>query len=148
MSIETLAALFDRDLLRLRREIEQYEREENLWRRAEGIANPAGNLCLHLLGNLNTYIGRELGGTGYVRDRPLEFAQRDVPRAELLRRIDETRAVVAVALAALPPGALPQPYPVLVLEHPTSTEYLLTHLTTHLSYHLGQINYHRRLLDR
>lgn len=148
MSTDTLAALFDRDLLRLRHEIELYSREENLWRTTGAIANPAGNLCLHLLGNLNTYIGRELGGTGYVRNREQEFAQRDVPRAELLRGIDETRQVVAATLAALPAEALPQQYPVLVWEHPTSTEYLLTHLTTHLTYHLGQINYHRRLLDQ
>jgi hypothetical protein len=147
MSTETLAALFGRDLLRLRREIELYTREENLWRTAGAIANPAGNLCLHLLGNLNTYIGQQLGYTGYVRNRELEFAQRDVPRPELLRRIDETRAVVGTTLAALPAQALQQQYPILVLEHPTTTEFLLTHLLAHLSYHLGQINYHRRLID-
>ncbi|MCC3157445.1 DUF1572 family protein [Hymenobacter sp. 15J16-1T3B] len=147
MSTDTLSTLFRRDLLRLRREIELYRREEILWRTTGAIANSAGNLCLHLLGNLNTYIGRELGHTGYVRNRELEFSQRGVPRPELLLGIDATLQVVTTTLASLPPAALQQEYPVLVLEHPTSTEFLLTHLTTHLTYHLGQINYHRRLLD-
>ncbi|WP_400193951.1 DinB family protein [Hymenobacter sp. B81] len=148
MSTETLSALFRRDLARLRREIELYRREENLWLTAGAIANPGGNLCLHLLGNLNTYIGQQLGHTGYVRNREQEFSQRHVPRAELLRRIDETSAVVATTLAELPAAALSQEYPLLVLEHKTSTEFLLTHLATHLTYHLGQLNYHRRLLDQ
>ncbi|GAB2966512.1 hypothetical protein GCM10027048_41240 [Hymenobacter coalescens] len=148
MSTDTLSALFRRDLLRLRREIELYSREEHLWLTAGTIANSAGNLCLHLIGNLNTYIGRELGHTGYVRHRELEFSLRDVPRTELLRRLDDTLEVVTTTLAALPAAALPEEYPALVLEHKTSTEYLLTHLATHLAYHLGQVNYHRRLLDQ
>ncbi len=39
-------------------------------------------------------------------------------------------------------------YPILVFDHKTSTEYLLVHLTGHLNYHLGQINYHRRLIEK
>ena len=106
MSIETLSALFRRDLTRLRQEIELYRREENLWRTAGTIANPGGNLCLHLLGNLNTYIGQQLGRSGYVRNREQEFALRDVPRLELLRRIDATNDVVTATLAGLPAAAL------------------------------------------
>lgn len=147
MSTDTLSALFRRDLMRLRQEIELYSCEENLWRTRDAITNSAGNLCLHLLGNLNTYIGQQLGHTGYVRYREQEFARRHVPRLELLRCIDETIEVVASTLARLPADALPQAYPIRVLEHNTSTEYLLMHLATHLTYHLGQINYHRRLLD-
>ncbi|AHJ95498.1 DinB family protein [Hymenobacter swuensis] len=147
MSTETLIALFRRDLARLRREIELYNQEHRLWLTAGAIPNSAGNLCLHLLGNLNTYIGQQLGRTGYVRERELEFSLRHVPRAELLLRIDQTSEMVTATLASLPAASLPAEYPLLVLEHKTSTEYLLIHLATHLTYHLGQINYHRRLLD-
>ena len=49
---------FNRDLKRLHKEIEAYTDEAVLWQKAEGISNPAGNLCLHLVGNLNEYIGR------------------------------------------------------------------------------------------
>jgi hypothetical protein len=147
MMIETLQILFDRDLKRLRQEIESYNDDANLWKIGKGIANSAGNLCLHLIGNLNTYIGKELGNTGYLRNRELEFSLKDVPRDELLEKIDETILVVHGTLEKLSPEALLKEYPVIVFDKPTSTEYLLVHLTTHLTYHLGQINYHRRLID-
>ena len=147
MLIETLRTLFTRDLQKLRKEIEQYKKEENLWKLAEGIANSAGNLCLHLVGNLNNYIGKEIGKTGYVRNRELEFSQKDVSRNELLKKIDDTIQVVNKSLDNLDEKALAREYPILVFEEKTSTEYLLVHLATHLTYHLGQVNYHRRLLD-
>ncbi|MFD2718856.1 DinB family protein [Hymenobacter monticola] len=147
MLIATLQTLFARDLNKLKQEIEAYHREETLWRTAPGISNPAGNLCLHLVGNLNTYIGAELGHTGYVRHRDLEFSLRDVPRAELLQKLAETIGVVDSVLARLSDAQLEAEYPIQVLEAKTSTGYFLVHLATHLAYHLGQINYHRRLLD-
>ncbi|MGA0560472.1 DinB family protein [Larkinella sp. VNQ87] len=146
--LKTLKTLFARDLGRLRREIELYQTESNLWAIDQQIANSTGNLCLHLVGNLNTYIGAVLGKTGYIRHRELEFSLRDVPRDELLRKIDETMAVVQTSLNQISEEQLPDEYPMLVFDEPTTTEFLLVHLTTHLTYHLGQINYHRRLLDR
>ena len=147
MVVTVLQTLFDRDLVKLAQEIDAYHDERVIWHKAPGIHNSAGNLCLHLLGNLNTYIGAELGRTGYVRDRDWEFAAPYVPRAELLAGIAATRRVVAAALTALPETQLATEYPRLVWEAPTSLGYLLQHLTTHLAYHLGQINYYRRLLD-
>ena len=144
---DILKTLFDRDLQRLRQEIEAYRDEHTLWRVAPGISNSAGNLCLHLLGNLNTYIGAQLGHSGYIRHRDLEFSAKDVPRTELLAGIDATRRVVAAALTSVSEEQLAAEYPLLVFDAPTSLAYLLVHLTTHLTYHLGQINYHRRLLD-
>ncbi|GAB3876978.1 hypothetical protein GCM10028824_35900 [Hymenobacter segetis] len=147
MLIAILKTLFDRDLAKLQQEIEAYQTEEFLWRTAPGISNPAGNLCLHLLGNLNTYIGAALGHSGYIRHRDLEFSARDIPRAELLAGIAATRRVVEAALTPLQDDQLATEYPLVVFEAPTSLGYMLMHLTTHLAYHLGQINYHRRLLD-
>lgn len=147
MTIETLKLLFSRDLTRLRKEIELYNNENNLWKIEKNIANSAGNLCLHLVGNLNTYIGKEFGKTGYVRDRDSEFSLKNLPRTELLEMIDATLLVVKQSLDKLDETDLKKEYPVLVFEEKTSTDYMLIHLATHLAYHLGQINYHRRLLD-
>jgi uncharacterized damage-inducible protein DinB len=147
MLIESLKTIFKRDLLKLKTEIELYHHEENLWITEKGIANSAGNLCLHLIGNLKTYIGREIGKTNYVRNRELEFSQKDVARAELLYGIEETIIVVENALNKMKKEDLDLEYPLLVFEYKMSTEYFLVHLATHLNYHLGQINYHRRLLD-
>lgn len=148
MLIDTLKELYTRDLDRLKQEIKLYEDEDKLWYVEEGISNTGGNLCLHLIGNLNTYIGAALGKSGYVRNRPAEFSLKDIPREKLLEKIGETKLMVIQTLDGLTEADLGAEYPVLVFEEKTSTEYLLVHLTTHLTYHLGQINYHRRLLDK
>lgn len=148
MLINTLKELYTRDLDRLKQEIKLYEDEDKLWYVEEGISNTGGNLCLHLIGNLNTYIGAALGKSGYVRNRPAEFSLKDIPREKLLEKIEETKLVVIQTLDGLTEADLAAEYPVLVFKEKTSTEYLLVHLTTHLTYHLGQINYHRRLLDK
>ncbi len=147
MLTQTLKTLFRRELEKLKKEIELYKEESNLWIVEKGIANSAGNLCLHLIGNLNTYIGKELGGTDYMRNRVLEFSQKNIPRNELLKKIDETMLVVETALETLPMQQLDEDYPAPVFDYKMSTGFFLVHLTAHLSYHLGQINYHRRLLD-
>jgi hypothetical protein len=147
MLIETLKSLFNRDLNQLKAEIELYQNENKIWHIENGIANSAGNLCLHLVGNLNTYIGAEFGKTGYIRNRPLEFSLKNVPRGELINKIEETIVVVNNGLNNISEEELKMEFPLLVFETKTSTEFMLLHLTTHLAYHLGQINYHRRLLD-
>lgn len=147
MLTETLKILFKRDLNKLKKEILAYQDASKLWHFEKGISNSAGNLCLHLIGNLNTYIGLEIGKTNYVRQRDLEFSLKNVPRSELIQKIEETIIIVESALSKLTAQQLKEEYPILVFDKKTSTEYLLVHLTTHLTYHLGQINYHRRLLD-
>ncbi|MGZ3861527.1 MAG: DUF1572 family protein [Flavisolibacter sp.] len=148
MLVDTLKLLFTRDLNLLRKEIELYKKEENLWRVEGEIANSAGNLCLHLVGNLNTFIGKHIGNIDYARNREMEFSLKNVSRNELLNKIDSTIHVVNTSLDKLDEADLINKYPVLVFEEMTSTEYFLVHLATHLSYHLGQINYHRRLVDK
>jgi uncharacterized damage-inducible protein DinB len=147
MMIKTLQTIFSRDLNRLKREIELYKNESQIWTTQKGITNSAGNLCLHLVGNLNTYIGNTYGGANYVRNRELEFSLKDIPKAELIEKIEATRTIVQKALETISEKELLMDFPVLVFESKTSTEFMLIHLTTHLAYHLGQINYHRRLLD-
>ncbi|OYD42685.1 DinB family protein [Sphingobacterium cellulitidis] len=146
--ITTIKTLFERDLNKLKQEIETYRDERNIWHIEKNIANSAGNLCLHLIGNLNTYVGAQIGKTGYVRNRPEEFALKDIPRAELIKQIDGTIEVVSEALDRLTEKNLDEEYPMLVFEKKTTYAFFLVHLATHLAYHLGQINYHRRLIDR
>ncbi|MPR34057.1 DUF1572 family protein [Salmonirosea aquatica] len=147
MLIDTLKTLFSRDLAKLKSEIEQYQQEEKIWYVEKNIANSAGNLCLHLVGNLNTFIGADFGATGYIRDRDLEFSAKNVPRPELIQQITETAKIVDTTLGQLTAEQLQAECPVQRFEQKVSTEYLLVHLAMHLSYHLGQVNYHRRLLD-
>ena len=147
MLIETLQSLFTRDLNKLKSEIESYQNESQIWTIDKNISNSEGNLCLHLIGNLNTYIGAEIGKTGYIRNRELEFSLKDVPRSELISKIENTLLVVNNALDTLTETDLEAIYPLVVFEKEMPTGFFLVHLSTHLAYHLGQINYHRRLLE-
>jgi len=141
-----IAAIMSRDLRALRREIEAYGDERDLWRVAPGISNCGGTLALHLAGNIQFFVGTVLGGTGYVRDRPNEFGRRDVPRTELLRELDAALAAVERGVARLPDTTLSQPYPQPPGGFAVTTGDFLLHLMTHLTYHVGQVDYHRRLL--
>mgnify|MGYP003649095827 FL=1 len=147
MIVQTLKTIFKRDLNRLIQEIELYQSESQIWTIQKGITNSAGNLCLHLVGNLNTYIGNTYGNINYLRNREFEFSLKDIPRTELIRKIEETIIVVDHALDNLSEKELRMEFPLLVFETKTSTEFMLIHLATHLTFHLGQINYHRRLLE-
>jgi hypothetical protein len=144
MLTEILINLFERDLSRLEDEIAAYDTEEAIWRVPEGIKNSAGNLCLHLCGNLQHFIGAVLGQTGYVRNRELEFSDKNVPRQELLALVGVTRRVVLTVIVGLSPETLAKQYPEPVMGE-IATDRFLVHLYGHLNYHLGQINYHRRL---
>ncbi|MFT3911635.1 MAG: DinB family protein [Ferruginibacter sp.] len=147
MVIETLKKIFTRDLDRLYNEIQLYQNENAIWKTEKQIANAAGNLCLHIIGNLNTYIGKEIGNTGYIRNREQEFSLKNVSKQQLLSQVATTIEIVNASLDKLNDATLENEYPVLVFEEKTTTGYLLIHLATHLTYHLGQINYHRRLID-
>jgi uncharacterized damage-inducible protein DinB len=142
-----LKKMFLRDLGKLKTEIELYQDEQKIWLIEKQITNTAGNLCLHLLGSLNNFIGAELAASGYVRNRDLEFSSGVVPRNELVKHIDEATVMITQAFDGLTDARLEEDFPKPVMNQTVSTGYLLTHMVTHLNYHLGQINYHRRLLD-
>jgi len=142
---KVLAEIYERDLDKLREEIASYKDDGDIWKAADGISNSGGNLCLHLIGNLKHFFGAVLDETGYVRDRDLEFADQNVARGEMLAEIGVAKNVVLSTLANLTEEDLDKPYPIEVFGKPMTTGYFVTHLATHLNYHLGQINYHRRL---
>lgn len=146
MHREPIRTLLARDLRALAREVEAYASDELVWRAVPGISNSAGTLVLHLAGNLEHFIGAVLGRTGYVRDRAAEFATRDLTRPELRRRIDEAAHAVDETLAQITAEQLQAEYPVPIGGRRVGTAALLAHLSTHLAYHLGQIDYHRRIV--
>ena len=144
---DVLIDLYTRDLNKLKTEVEQYENEADLWKTSGEISNSGGNLTLHLCGNLRHFIGAVLGGSGYVRDRDLEFSDKGISRQKLLGNIEKTIPEVKNALEKLTDDDLAKTYPIEVFGHPMTTEYFLVHLATHFNYHLGQVNYHRRLVS-
>ena len=141
-----LAALFRRDLTRLMQEVEAFPDDATLWRTLPGTANSAGNLTLHLEGNLREFIGRQLGAVAYTRTRPAEFSTRDVSKAELLERIAAVRELVPEVVASLTEAQFDAEFPEQVFGAPIPTRQLVLSLYGHLSYHLGQIDYLRRIL--
>lgn len=143
------ARAFDKDVAQLRTELDAYPDDTSVWRIEPGIGNSAGTLALHIAGNLQHFVGAGLGGTGYVRDRDAEFSDRDLPRLAFLQRIDDAREVVARTLAELEDAALDRPFPGAApkpLGDAPTTAAVLTYMYGHFTYHLGQVNYHRRLL--
>ena len=144
---DTLIELFDRDLQKLKTEINLYKDENNLWIVKEGISNSAGNLCLNLIGNLNHFIGAALGQSGYVRHRDDEFALKNILRDDLLLNIENCILVLNATFSKLTEADLEKDFPLEKHGTVVTTMHMLLHLFGHLSYHLGQINYHRRLLD-
>jgi hypothetical protein len=145
--IRTLILIFDRDLTQVHREVESYTHEEVLWKICGEIKNPGGNLCLHICGNLQHFIGHVLGQSGYQRNRDYEFAARNIPRTALLTEVAATRKVVRDTLSALDPQQLLKPFPAPTPAGEVTTAFFLVHLAAHLNYHLGQLNYHRRLIE-
>lgn len=146
MTTTALAEFFERDLNKLNEEIASYKQETDLWIVRQEISNSAGNLCLHLIGNLNHFIGATLGQTGYVRERDLEFSQKNIPRTDMLEAIDRVIPIVKGTVSKLSTADLEKEFPLEKHGQVITTEYMLLHLLTHLNYHLGQVNYHRRLI--
>ena len=144
---EILPTIFERDIRKLIDEINLYKDEDKLWAVPEGISNSAGNLCLHLIGNLSHFIGATLGHTGYVRRRDEEFSLKNIPRQDLLINIENTILIVKKTFSELNDEDLEKDFPLEMNGKILKTDFMLLHLLTHLSYHLGQINYHRRLID-
>lgn len=142
--IETLII---RDLESLISELNQIKNEELLYQAAPGITNSIGNLALHLCGNLQHFIGANLGKTGYIRNRPLEFSEKDKSISEISQLIKETQQVVKNTLSSMKNEDLDRTYPSLFLEKEVKNGELLMILVSHLSYHLGQINYLRRIFQ-
>lgn len=140
------ATLLRRELAALRRSVEAYPDDASMWAEPPGLPNSAGTLVLHCAGNLRHYLGAVLGGDGYRRDRDAEFARRGVPRAELLAELDAAAAAVGRGLAGRADAELAAEFPEAVGGRRLVARDFVLHLASHLAYHLGQVDYHRRVV--
>lgn len=147
MIVDAVRHVLLRELRTVAREVAAYPDDDALWRDVPGLPNPGGTLALHLAGNLEHYVGAVLGGSGYVRDRDAEFATRGLTRAEVRARVDAAARAVDAALRSFPADRLARAYPERVGGRTTRTVDYLLHLSAHLAYHLGQLDYHRRTVD-
>jgi hypothetical protein len=137
---------FERDLDKLIEEINLFKNENDIWKTKEGINNSAGNLTMHLLGNLNHFIGKNLANTDYIRKRDEEFTVKNIPREKLISDINSLKEIIKNTLPNLSEEDLKKQFPLKIQEQTFTTGNMLTFLLLHLNYHLGQINYLRRLL--
>lgn len=144
-SSSELAALFTRDLARLVRQFDAMD-DAHLWQVLPGVTNSAGNLMLHLSGNLREFVGRQLGGVPYVRNRPHEFAARDVSRSAMRAELVELASLIPGVVERTPDARWTETFPENVLGEPRTNRQFVVHLYGHLHYHLGQIDYLRRVL--
>ncbi len=145
---DSLRFVMLRDLRSLEAQIAAYPDDDSLWQVVPGISNPAGNLALHLAGNLRHFIGTVLSGTGYVRDRASEFGSKGWTRDHLINEVRLAIDDVDSSLGTLDPRRLADPFPAPIMDRRVRTADFLVHLAAHLTYHLGQIDYHRRILTR
>lgn len=145
-TIGTIESILRRELGAVRRSVEIYPDDDAPWAERPGLPNAGGTLVLHVAGNLQHYVGAVLGRSGYRRDRDAEFARRDVPRSELVAEIDAAERAVIAGCAALTAETLAAPYPEAIAGRTVATGDFLVHLASHLAYHLGQLDYHRRVV--
>jgi uncharacterized damage-inducible protein DinB len=136
-----------RELNSLKVELQAFESEETLWQTLPGIKNSAGNISLHIIGNLQHFIGHVLGKSSYMRDRDAEFTLQHVPLTKILKDIEETAQMIDKVLPALKDADLKMEFPIKLNNQTYLTEDFLQHLLIHLSYHLGQVTYLRRILQ-
>jgi len=141
-----ITTFFERDLDKLKEEINLFKNEDDIWKIKEGITNPAGNLVTHLLGNLNHFIGKTLGHTDYVRKRDEEFSEKNIPREKLISDINSLKETIKNTLSHLSEEDLKKEFPVKIQEQTFTTQNMLIYLLAHFNYHLGQVNYLRRML--
>lgn len=147
MQTKTLQQLYNFEIENLAKEISLYSTNENLWITKENISNSGGNLALHIIGNLNHFIGATLLQTDYVRNREAEFADKNISKDILIEQLKNAQEIVNQAFGKMTEEDLLKTYPYDFMGS-NSAGFYITRFLCHLSYHLGQINYHRRLLDK
>ena len=142
-----LANFYERDIRKLIEEVNLFRNEEDLWRTLGSVKNSSGNLVLHIIGGLNHFIGATLVQTGYVRDRDQEFIRKGVERKDLVAQLEELIPMINKTVNALTREHMEAEYPIFFDKPKTSTSYVLLQLLLHLNYHLGQVNYLRRIFE-
>jgi hypothetical protein len=142
-----LANFYESDIRKLIEEVNLFQNEDDLWKTQGTIKNSSGNLVLHLIGGLNHYVGATLAHTGYIRNRDLEFTQKNVKREDLIKMLEALIPLITGTLNAMTPETMEAPFPIMFDNANNSHTYVLVRLLAHLDYHLGQVNYLRRMME-
>ena len=142
-----LANFYERDLRKLIEEVNLFRNEENLWRTQGSVKNSSGNLVLHIIGGLNHLIGATLAQTVYVRNRDQEFISKGMERKYLVAQLEQLIAMIRKTVNVLTAEEMEAEYPIFFDKPKASVSYVLVQLLLHLNYHLGQVNYLRRILE-
>ena len=115
--------------------------DEQFWCKPFSFGNSFGHLVLHLTGNLNYYIGAQIAGTGYVRDRPREFAEGTRPSKEsVLKAFDDAVAMVVRTIRSQSAEEWSAQYSAAGVDARDRFEIALQ-CATHLHHHIGQMMY-------
>ena len=138
---------YQRDIQRVIDEIALFKDEANIWKICGSTKNSAGNLALHLIGGLNYLIGTNLFHTGYVRNRDAEFTTKGIEKEQLIEQLKELNSMIGKTISSLTEEQLDSSFPIFFDKENATVNYVLTQLLLHLNYHLGQINYLRRILE-
>ena len=138
---------YQRDIQRIIDEIALFKDEANIWKICGSTKNSAGNLVLHLIGGLNYLIGTNLFHTGYVRNRDAEFTTKGIEKEQLMEQLKELNSMIGKAISSLTEEKLDSSFPIFFDKENATVNYVLIQLLLHLNYHLGQINYLRRILE-
>ena len=142
-----ITSFYERDIRKLIEELNLFENEEDLWKTRGFVKNSAGNLALHIVGGLNHLIGATLAQTGYVRNRDQEFTIKGVERKDVIAQLEALIPMINTTVNDLTEKQMAAEYPIFFDKPNTSTSYVLVQLLLHLNYHLGQVNYVRRMLE-
>jgi len=137
---------FRENLQSLHNEINSFEHEEDLWEIKGTIKNPPANIAMHMCGNLKHYIGHGIGNNGYIRNRDLEFSIKGLSKEQILNEINSTIEALDAVFEKLTYDDLLKNYEHDYYGENKKIAFVLSILSQHLGYHLGQINYYRRLI--
>lgn len=144
----SVATIFERDLKKVIHELNQVQEEKSLWILDGSINNTAGNLALHIAGAVNHFIGAVLGKNGYIRNRAREFEEKNVPKDDIISKLNQAVNVVIEVMPRLTEADMEKEFPEKIGGNTFTIGFFLVHLVSHINYHLGQINYHRRILEK
>lgn len=142
-----IANFYQRDIQKVIDEINLFNDDSNIWKTSGSTKNSSGNLVLHLVGGLNHLIGTTLANTNYVRNRNLEFEQKDIERVQLIEQLKELSFMIDKTINSISEEQLNNSFPIFFDKENATIKYVLIQLLLHINYHLGQINYLRRVLE-
>ena len=146
--IKSSAIILERDLKKVIHEINQYEDEKSLWTIRGEIKNSSGNLALHIAGAVHHFIGSVLGNNGYIRNREREFSDKNIETSVIINQLNKAIEILKEVLNKMTDEDIEREFPEKPGGNTMTVGFFLIHFISHINYHLGQINYNRRIQEK